>query len=145
MSRQLSIMPGPLSRDLESISKDMRGLLMGDRFPYGKRYVEALFPKVNVSFNDEFYRIEIFLPGVNKDSLEVSLEGRHLSVSGSRDFAIPKEAAVLCNERFQGCFQRAFTLPQDADPDTVKATMENGLLRIEISRTQKKPTAIQID
>ena len=47
-------------------------------------------------------------------------------------------------ESYYGKFERTFKIPKDADFNSIQATMENGLLRITISKTEKQIRSIQI-
>ena len=47
-------------------------------------------------------------------------------------------------ESYYGKFERTFKIPKDADFNSIQATMENGLLKITISKTEKQIRSIQI-
>lgn len=145
MARQAQPMLRSLSRDLDSISHDMRGLLNGSPKPTSSGHALTLFPKVNVTTEEEAYLVDVSAPGVDKDSIDLSLEGRHLSISGCRRSDIPDNAKILLNERFQGRFRRVITLPPDADPERVQARSENGLIRIRVERNRANRTTIEIE
>jgi len=86
---------------------------------------------------------------VDPSTLEVNLERGLLTISGERKSALPEEgdkAAVHINERFEGAFRRVMTLPEDADPDAVNASMSDGVLHITVQRrasAQPRRIAIQ--
>jgi len=59
-----------------------------------------------------------------------------LKISGSRVSAIPTRDAkvqLYANERPEGRFSRAVSLPDDVDPLKVEATYRDGILRISIA------------
>jgi HSP20 family protein len=107
------------------------------------------FPALNVGSTPQTLEIYAFAPGVDPSTLEVNLERGLLTISGERKSALPEEgdkAAVHINERFEGAFRRVMTLPEDADPDAVNASMSDGVLHITVQRrasAQPRRIAIQ--
>jgi len=57
-------------------------------------------------------------------------------VSGEKknEFEANEENNVFRNERLFGKFERKFDLPEDINPDEIKAKFENGLLKISIAK-----------
>jgi HSP20 family protein len=81
--------------------------------------------------------IYAFAPGIEPDSLQVTLEQGMLSVSGERKRRLPErdaKTAIHINERFEGRFHRVLTLPDDADPEGVAARYRDGVLHITVQR-----------
>ena len=144
MARHLSPLLRSLSSDLDTISHDMRGLLHGGHLPSSSGYALTLFPKVNLSSDQNSHLLEVFLPGVERASLDVNLEGSHVSISGNRELNLPEESQILVNERFQGRFRRLLTLPADSDLDTLTAKLTDGVLRISVQRKRAQKTQIKI-
>ena len=134
-----------LSRDLETISHDMRGLLDGGYRPTSTGHALTLFPKINSQQTEESYLFSIFLPGVKKEDIELAIEGRHITVSGTRLSQIPEGATVKINERFQGRFRRLMSLPKDADLSTTSASYTDGILKVEVKRALPERTVIEIE
>ncbi|CAL9073399.1 unnamed protein product [Musa textilis] len=90
------------------------------------------------------------LPGVRKGDLKVEVEdGRVLSISGehSGDPIDDKEKCEWhCSERSRGRFYRRFRLPEDAEADEMKASMENGVLTLIVPKRQmKKPEVRSVE
>jgi HSP20 family protein len=107
------------------------------------------FPAINVGGTPRSIEIYAFAPGVDPATLEVNLERGLLSISGERKSPLAgtdAKAAVHINERFDGRFRRAITLPDDADPDAVDAQLRDGVLRISVQRrasAQPRRIAVQ--
>ena len=106
------------------------------------------FPALNVGTTPEAIEIYAFAPGVDPDRIEVHLERGLLTISGERATPLSQldqKTAVHINERFDGKFRRVLTLPEDADGDSVKAQMRNGVLRVTVPRRAAvQPRRIQI-
>lgn len=96
-------------------------------------------PKFNVVEAAEAFVIEADLPGVKDADLEISLDGRTLSVSGSRASEETKEGERYhVFERNFGSFTRTFALPDDANIEGISAALNEGVLVVTVP---KKPEA----
>ena len=97
---------------------------------------------------DQSLIIEADLPGISKDSISVHVENRTLTIKGERKREIvedDKKAGVHRAERAFGSFVRAFTLPESADAQKVKADYKDGVLKVTIPvAEQAKPRSIEI-
>ncbi len=86
--------------------------------------------------NDQAY-IELELPGVAKEDLEITVEQGKLTVTAERKAPETERQYWLCERRF-GRFERSFQLPKNIDAESIKADLTNGLLTLTLS---KKPEA----
>ena len=99
---------------------------------------EVFAPVVNEKITDKAYIVEVDLPGVKKEDIDVSVNDGVLVISGERKIEKKEESEKYTRiESFFGKFERAFKLPPDADAENIKAKYENGVLRIELPRAQK--------
>ena len=81
--------------------------------------------------------VELELPGVSKDDIDVTVHNGKLRVSGERK--LPEgNRNYWVNDRVYGPFDRAINLPEDVDADSIDAELSDGVLRITLS---KKPEA----
>ncbi|GLT37533.1 hypothetical protein SLA2020_118440 [Shorea laevis] len=80
------------------------------------------------------------LPGLKKEEVKVEVEdGRVLQISGERGVEKEdKNDRWHRVERGRGKFLRRFRLPENAKPDEVKASMENGVLTVTVPKVEKK-------
>ena len=99
-------------------------------FPFKK------FPRVDVADDEKSIRLIAELPGVKKEDVKILLENGFLTVSGEKksEFEANEEINVFRNERLFGKFERKFELPENINPDEIKAKFENGLLKISIDK-----------
>ncbi len=92
-------------------------------------------PPVDVTEETDRYRVEVDLPGVRSDDLEVTAEAGTLRIEGTRSLGEPGPGSARhVAERPSGRFRRTFRLPVDADPDTVRARLRDGVLVVEIRK-----------
>ena len=101
--------------------------------------VESFTPAVNEKVDDKGYYLEIDLPGVKKEDIDISVNDGILVISGERKLEKKEEKENYTRiESFFGRFERAFKLPVDADLDNIEAKYENGVLKIFIPKKQKE-------
>jgi HSP20 family protein len=134
-SRTLS----PLWRDWGLIEDRMNRLLEG--FPTWEAGGEPLLlaPRVDFAEQNGKYVLTAELPGVDLKDVDIDVEGNVLSIKGEKKAESEREEGkVRIQERRYGSFERAFTLPQAADPGQVKANFGKGVLTVEIG---KRPEA----
>ena len=94
------------------------------------------FPKVDLMENNNSVNIIVELPGVSKNDVKIVLENNVLTISGEKKNKVEEKdnVKIVTNERTFGKFERKFELPEDINPDDVKANLENGLLNISIAK-----------
>jgi HSP20 family protein len=88
--------------------------------------------------NDTF-SIEVDLPGVKKEDIELKIEDNYLSVTAVRDFKneIKEEDYYLCESSF-GVISRSFILGDNINRDKVEAKYENGRLYLTLEKEESK-------
>ncbi|MCZ8285710.1 MAG: Hsp20/alpha crystallin family protein, partial [Bacteroidia bacterium] len=95
------------------------------------------FPALNIGGTPQTVEVYAFAPGVDPKTLEVDLERGMLTIAGERKSTLPEpgqQSTLHINERFAGSFRRVISLPEDADPDAVNASVKDGLVHITIQR-----------
>ena len=128
--------PQSLFDQLDVIQRLLSRSLGTEGAPGGIRSVAyGTFPEINVGRTPTSVEVFAFAPGI-ASSLDVTIERNVLKISGTRASAIPNrdvKAQLYANERPQGRFSRAVTLPDDVDPLKVGARYRDGILRISIA------------
>ena len=130
-----SLFPRDMFAELDRLQREMQQAL--DLSPTIRGFGRSGFPALNVGATPRTIEIYAFAPGVDPGTLEVNLERGLLSIAGERESPLPQldaKAAVHINERFDGRFRRAITLPDDADPEAVDAKLRDGILHITVQR-----------
>lgn len=100
-------------------------------------------PKVDVKEDKDAYTIEMELPGRNEDDVNIELDHNNLTIESKtqeekEEKKDDKKTKYILKERHTSSFSRRFTLPSDADSETIKANFKNGVLIINM---QKKALA----
>ncbi len=102
------------------------------------------YPRVDLILTSDTVCLLVETPGVSKESLEVSIENKHVVIKGSRkepDF-FSKATHFYKLESFYGIFKRQIPVPADVDVEKAKVEYHNGVLQILIPRS--KPNVIEI-
>jgi len=103
--------------------------------------VASHMPPANLSRNrqKDTYTIEIDLPGVKKEDINVSIEDNYLTVTAERKIKKEvKEDDYYLMESAFGKYTRSFYLPEDIDRDSIDAHYENGRLIITFEKVASK-------
>ena len=101
-------------------------------------------PDVNIFETKDDYVLEAEMPGVDKDGLEITLEGNVLTIIGHRYDGLPK-ADLRYRESKQLDFRRVFELDPAIDPQRIAAKIEQGILVLHLPKTEKvKPRKIKV-
>jgi HSP20 family protein len=125
-------MYSPLQQWVERFFADDDALL--------KRWKEGdiSHPAVNVHENPTSWEVEVAAPGFGKEDFQISADQGLLTIRAERKSEQSSEdddgKKYLRKEFSYSRFERCFTLPQGVDEHAVKATFENGILRLTLPR-----------
>jgi HSP20 family protein len=119
--------------------------LMGAFAPTGGLTTAGGFPAVNIYAGRDGIAVVAELPGVEKDDLEVHAQRDMLTIRGIRRPPAENAQTYHRQERRSGAFTRTLQLPFWVDPERIEAQLENGVLRLSLSRPEEdKPRRIEI-
>lgn len=77
-------------------------------------------PSVNTREGKEAYNIDVDLPGINKEDVDISVDKNVLTISGKRETKNEvKEEDYYRIESNYGSFSRSFTLPEKVDVEII--------------------------
>ena len=103
--------------------------------------VARIVPFANLMHNkkDETYTIEVDLPGVKKEDINVTVEDDYLIVTAERKMKneVKEDDYYLLESKF-GKYYRAFYLPDDIDRDSISAKYEDGRLTVTFEKAPEK-------
>jgi HSP20 family protein len=103
-----------------------------------------LTPRVDVVETRDAYLLEAEMPGVDKRSLELSLDGNELIITGRRPPKMDSGELVYRESSPLG-FRRVFELDPSIDTAKVTARMEQGVLRLTLPKADRvKPRKITV-
>jgi HSP20 family protein len=103
-------------------------------------------PAVDVYEDEASFVLQVELPGLNKDEVELHVENRVLTISGERKAEKDRAAeGYHIKERTYGRFSRSFTLPPTIDQEKVGASFKDGVLKVVLPKAEAaKPRQIAV-
>jgi len=102
-----------------------------------------IIPPANISADDNEYLLEIDMPGVAREGLEVMVEGNELTIIGRRQSDIGGELCYC--ESGLANFRRMFELGPDVDTSRINAEIKNGVLKLHLPKSERaKPKQIPV-
>ncbi len=105
----------------------------------------TIVPPVDIYEGPDSVTLFADLPGVSKDNLEVQIDKDTLKIFGKRAKTDASDVAVYYDEIPNKDFYRAFTIGEEIDREKVTASMNNGVLKLVLSKHEKsKPRKIEI-
>jgi HSP20 family protein len=114
-----------------------------DAGPYAKG---TWAPALDVFETPEKVNVAVELPGMSASDVEITVEDNVLMLQGDRPFykGANEEAFHRIERRF-GPFQRRIALPRQSDTQRISASMEEGVLTIEIPKVEHaRPRRIEV-
>lgn len=142
----LASFEGSLFDDLRRMQQELEESFGPRAWPAGIRSaVRGTYPPINVAATAQAIDVYVFAPGLAPTAFDVSIQQNLLTVAGERRVEVPEGVQHYRQERFNGAFRRAITLPEDADPDQVGAQYVDGILHITIRRREaSRPRQIEV-
>jgi len=110
-----------------------------------KEKSRTLVPVCSVREEKESVILRVELPGVHKDDIDVRVENDQLTITGRRAHST-NEGTWLLRERFEGNFERTFTLDNTVNRENIEALYEKGVMKLTLKlRDEVKPRRIEIN
>lgn len=107
-----------------------------------KRQMEGNIPAVNILDKEKEYLIEVAAPGMKKEDFNIDMEENRLTISSHRENEKTEEKDNYRRREYNfSSFSRSMTLPQNVDPENIKANYKDGILRLNVPKVkeQEKP------
>lgn len=109
--------------------------LLNDELFQARRSKANFLPAVDIVETKGGYRLTADLPGFRPEDIEVSAENGSLIIAGERKMEQGEEQdGFRHRERPVGRFRRTFSLPKGVDVEGIHATVEHGVLLLDIPK-----------
>jgi HSP20 family protein len=137
-NRMRELMPGNWSEQLDHVVDQFFG-------PAGGRGIQAYYVPACVWEDSESYHVEMDLPGVKRESVELTFEKGTLRITTER--LAPQELrSALVDERRYGRVTRAVTLPESIDAESINGKLTDGVLHVTVAKKpEAQPKRIEIN
>ncbi len=99
---------------------------------------EGSMPAANITETEKSFQIELAVPGMTKQDFKINLENNVLTISSEKESEQSKETKSYTRKEFTfGSFTRSFTLPKIVETEQIKASYENGILKMELPKKEE--------
>jgi HSP20 family protein len=98
--------------------------------------MSSLVPPMDVRDTGDSLVVHCELPGIRKEDVNIELQEGNLTISGKRENAVERRDGdrYMYQERQWGTFQRTVALPENCKPEDVKASFQDGVLEVNITK-----------
>lgn len=123
----------------------MKATVQNETTTTNQHQSEFTSPEVNIFESGDGYVLEAEMPGVNKEGLEIMLDGTEITIVGHRNVE-PLGGNVLFHESQNSDYRRVFELDPAIDAAKIAAKVEQGLLTLTLPKSERvKPRKIKVD
>lgn len=100
-------------------------------------------PALDVTESERGYSVKIDMPGVTKDDVKITIDGKVVSVSATSSASDEKKDGdrVVYTERSMASYARSFTLPLELNEAESSAKLEHGVLTLELAKRGASKTS----
>src|SRR5699024_880774 len=99
-----------------------------------------LRPACNIVDSKNSYSIEVEIPGIEADDIDIEIDNHILKIRGERKQETEhkdEETEIHSVEHSYGSFRRSFTLPDGINEEEISATDKNGILYINVPKSNE--------
>ncbi|MEA9357850.1 Hsp20/alpha crystallin family protein [Bacteriovorax sp. PP10] len=127
--------------DLSTLQREMNSL-MNNFFDLGEfssplNFSSSVYPTIDIKEDENKYLIDADVPGMSDKDINLDVRNNILTISGKVDTETKDEnKGYVCVERSHESFSRDIYLASDVDMDSVKAELKNGVLHIEMNKSE---------
>lgn len=92
--------------------------------------------KVDVHEDEQAYTIHAEIPGVDKENIQVTIDGAHVNISAEvrKENEVKEGAVTLRSERYYGKVSRSFVLENEVDESLADARYKDGVLQLTLPK-----------
>ena len=124
----------------------MNTLVRENRSSNGDRQATEQFiaPAATVLENTDGYTLEVEMPGVSKENLEMWVENNELTILGRRSTPSVEGTPIHRESRSEN-FRRSFELDPSIDAGKISAKIEQGVVTLTLPKAEQvKPRKIAV-
>lgn len=124
---------------------DDKAMQEAQRKLYGRRGANMM--KTDVQEHDDYYEVDIDLPGFRKEELSLELKDGYLIISAAkgldRDEKEKETGRFVRRERYAGSMSRSFYVGDDVKQEDIRAKYESGVLKLSIPKVEAKKPEVE--
>jgi HSP20 family protein len=135
--------PGTIDDQLGRLVENMFEDFLAPLVPFsastrvGRQDGGMITPRLDASETDQTYEIEAELPGVGKDDVKISVDGRRVTIEAEEKQEVEQKGEnATYSQRSLRRYSRTFALPVEVDDVNAQARLENGILKLTLPKKQ---------
>ena len=136
---------GEPMRELDQIQQQTFQLLQSMLGASPFAGVGTWVPAVDIEETEDSWILEAELPGAKSDDIDIEAHDNEIQITGE---IVEKERAGILRRRMRrvGRFEYRVTLPGPIDPDSINASLDDGILRVAVPKPeQARPRRVEIN
>lgn len=127
------------SNGFPSLRSMMEDFWNTERFFDKPLFSAETLPAVNIRETKNLYKVDVSAPGFKKDEFKITTEDGLLTISAETSAEKNEEKENYTRKEFSSSsFTRTFNLPDNIVEDNITANYQDGLLKIELKKSDKK-------
>ncbi len=133
--------------EMIKFSNGCKGHFGHDYFGRGHYGCEAYqgIPKVNAYDDEEEINIEVVIPGVKKEDININFENDILKIEADKNSDYGEDSTYRMRERHLGKFSKLLKVVVPIEQDSIEAEYKNGILKIKLKKSEAaKPRKIDV-
>ena len=121
---------------IEGVPDLFQGLFRPLRGMAGDEAQQPTGIRLDVTESDSAYTVKAELPGVDKQNIDVKIDGSVVSIAAKieRDTELKEGERVVRRERYSGAVSRSFSLASDIDDAAASAQYKDGVLTLTLPK-----------
>jgi HSP20 family protein len=106
---------------------------------------EYILPLADIIETESEFIIEMEMPGIEKDKMDINIENDVLTIESNADFEDKCKLKCVAQDFVLQNYKRSFNLNNSVDINHISAEMENGILRLTLAKSENlKPRKIEV-
>ena len=95
-------------------------------------------PAVNITEEDNSYKVTVAAPGMSKKDFNIDVEGNMLTISAEKEEEKEESDKKFNRKEYNySSFSRSFTLPEEVAKEEISAKYDNGILMLTLPKNEK--------
>ena len=128
------------SEGFSTIRSVFSDLFDSDKFFDHDFFKKETHPAINIKEKETHFDVEVACPGFDKEDFNITLEKDFLTISANHKSEKEDTEGHYARKEFNySSFSRSFNLPENTDEDNVKATYQDGILKLQIAKIEATP------
>jgi HSP20 family molecular chaperone IbpA len=111
----------------------------------GRETTLVMLPPADVYEDAEGITLQLDMPGVSKDRLDLTADRNALTIEGTAQIEMPQGMEALYADVRSTFYRRSFVLSDELETDRTEANLKDGVLTVRIpKRAEVRPRRIEV-